>query len=92
MDNLFSLVIQDHKTIQSLEPDHRYGQEIKRRDTFCVVFQKGSPTLGSRTVTSHHIIRNGCFRNLTPDLEKLAMDPRRTPQGIGQTHLPDQIP
>jgi hypothetical protein len=40
---------------------------------------------------SGHVIGDGRLRDLDAELEPLAMDPRRTPNGIGSAHLPDQV-
>src|SRR5258708_18692518 len=42
--------------------------------------------------TPRHVLGDRRLRDLDPELEQFAMDARRTPQPIGQAHLPDKAP
>src|SRR5258708_15631233 len=55
-----------------------------------MVVQKGLPGLRPPSPTPRHVLGNRRLRDLDADLEKFAVDARRTPQPICQAHLPDQ--
>jgi hypothetical protein len=46
-----------------------------------VIPQEGAPGRGRRTSSSHHILGDRSLTDLDAELEQLAMDPRRTPEG-----------
>src|SRR6202171_228237 len=57
-----------------------------------MVVEKGLPSLRPPSPTSCHVLGDRRLRDLDPKLEQLAVDAWRTPQPIGQAHLPDQAP
>src|SRR5260370_19147496 len=55
-----------------------------------MVTQEGAPSLGRRSTSLDHVLRDAGLRDLEAELEQLAMDARRTPQLIFRAHPPDQ--
>ena len=62
--------------------DRRDDEQIHRRDAVGVIIEKCFPTLGRRASTPGHIGHAG-LPYIDTELEKLAVDPRRSPQRIG---------
>src|SRR5262249_49472423 len=54
------------------------------------ITQEGAPSLGRRAKSLHHILRDAGLTDIEAELEQLAMDARRTPQGIFRAHAPNQ--
>src|SRR4029453_3890119 len=59
-------------------------------DVRCVVTQEGAPSLGRRSTSLHHILRNAGLTDLEAELEQLAMNARASPKGFFPPHPPDQ--
>ena len=76
---------------QSLEPDGVYGEEVDRNHWRHVIGQKRPPHLRRRFGMSHHVFGHRCLRDWYPELEKFAVDSRRSPQHVISTHGSDQF-
>src|SRR5260370_6321609 len=57
-----------------------------------VVTQEGSPSLAGRPPSFDHVLGGARLRDLKPELEQFAVDPRRTPKRIFAAHPSDQSP
>ena len=57
-----------------------------------VVAQKGSPSLAWRSAPLDHVLRDARMGDLEPELEQLAVDPRRSPKRVLDAHPTDQRP
>jgi hypothetical protein len=57
-----------------------------------MVAKKGLPSLRRRASLAGHILGDAGLADLDAELEQSAMDPRRSPQRIGNAHLADQTP
>ena len=55
-----------------------------------MIADKGSPALGRRVSSPDHVFGDAGLADLDAELKQLAMDPRRSPQRIGNAHLADQ--
>src|SRR5712671_1323561 len=55
-----------------------------------MVTQEGAPSLGGRSASLDHILRDAGLSDLKAEFEQLAMDARRSPQRIVGAHPPDQ--
>src|SRR5712671_3267641 len=53
-----------------------------------MVVEKGLPRLRPPSPTSCHVLGDRRLRDLDPKLEQLTVDAWRTPQPVGQAHLP----
>src|SRR5712692_6510128 len=80
----------DDEGIEQVEANARNNEQVHGGDVRCVVTQEGAPSLGRRSTSLDHVLRDAGLRHLEAKLEQLAMDARRTPQRIFRAHLPDQ--
>jgi len=87
-----SAVVREYdKDKQGLEPEGVNGEEVDRNHLRQVIFQKCSPRLRRRFAVSHHVFGHRRLRDSNPELEKFAMDSRRSPQHVISTHGSDQF-
>src|ERR1700704_6539508 len=49
------------------------------------------PALGWRVSSLGHVLGHAGLSDINADLEEFSMDPRRSPQRIGNAHLPDKL-
>src|SRR5260221_10739545 len=80
----------DDEDIEQIEANGRDNEQIHGADVRCVVTQEGAPSLGRRSTSLDHILRDAGLSDLEAELEQLAMDARRSPQRIFGAHPPDQ--
>ena len=83
-------VPEDDQNEKQPKADRRHNQDVHRADACHMVVQKGFPGLRPPSPTPRHVLGNRRLRDLDAELEKFAVDARRTPQPICQAHLPDQ--
>ena len=57
-----------------------------------MIADKGLPALGRRVSSPDHIVGNARLSDIDAELEKLSMDPRRSPQWVCNAHPSDQPP
>src|SRR5260370_7570926 len=57
-----------------------------------MIVKESLPALRPPSPTPRHVLGDGRLCDLDPELQQFAMDAGRTPQPIGQTHLPNQAP
>src|SRR5579862_815048 len=84
----------DHKeTIQELKIQRGHGKEIHGDDCFAMIGEESEPAFGGVAAAPRlsQISGHGAFRDLESDLQKLAMDLRRTPTRIFHYQTTDQI-
>ena len=70
----------DDKGIEQVEANARNNGEVHGGDVRCVVTQEGAPSLGRRSTSLDHILRDAGLTDLEAELEQLAMNARRSPQ------------
>ena len=87
--DLSPAVPHDQQSIEQSERDGRNHKQIHRRNAICMIAQERLPALRRRPSPAHHILGNAGLPDIDPELEQFAMDARRTPQRIGDAHLPD---
>src|SRR3984885_14265179 len=80
----------DKQSIEQPERDRRNHEKVHRGDAVGVVAKKGLPSLRPRTSLAGYILGDAGLADLDAELEQFAMDPRRSPQRIGNAHLADQ--
>jgi hypothetical protein len=68
----------------------RANEQVHGGDVRRVVTQEGAPSLGWRSTSLDHVLRDARLSDLEAELEQLAMNARRTPQRIFHAHPPDQ--
>src|SRR5665213_2062590 len=77
---------------KSTKGNGRDSEEIHRGDAVGMITQEGLPALRRRSPPLRHILRHARLPDIDTELEELAMDPRSTPEWVGQAHLVDQPP
>src|SRR6266581_8508040 len=80
----------DDKGIEQVEANARNNEQVHGGDVRRVVTQEGAPSLGWRSTSLDHVLRDARLSDLEAELEQLAMNARRTPQRIFHAHPPDQ--
>src|SRR5580692_8688383 len=88
--NMSPTVPHDQQSIKQAERDCRHDKQIHRRDAVGMIADKGSPALRRRVSSPDHVFGDAGLADLDSELKQLAMDPRRSPQRIGNAHLADQ--
>src|ERR1700687_1360123 len=87
--NLPPAMPHDQQAVEQTKRDCRDDEQIHRRDAVRMIIEKCFPTLGRRASTTGHILGHARLPDIDAELEKLAVDPRRSPQRIGNAHLAD---
>ena len=64
---------------QPNDDEGRDNEQVHGGDVRRVVTQEGAPSLGRRSTSLDHVLRDAGLSDLEADLEQLAMDARRTP-------------
>jgi hypothetical protein len=85
-------MLQDKNAEEQAKGNGRDYEEIHRGDAVGMITQEGLPALRRRSPPPRHIFRHALLPDIDTELEELAMDPRSTPEGVGQAHLADQPP
>ena len=87
-----AMMLQHNKNKQELELQRRNHEEIGCDDLGGVVLQESPPRLGRRLAVADHVLGDRSFGDFDSKFQQFAMNPRCTPNRIGQTHLTNQIP
>jgi hypothetical protein len=67
------------------------AKHIHRSDPIRVIAEECPPALGRRISSPDHVLGHTRLPDFDADLEQLSMDPRRSPQRIGNAHLADKL-
>src|SRR5271168_277694 len=89
--NLSSAVPHDQQSIEQAKRDCRHDEQIHRGDPIGVVAEERPPALGWRVSSPRHVLGHAGLSDINAELEEFAMDPRRSPQRIGNAHLADKL-
>jgi len=92
MKNRSTRVGQYDEDIENAKGGGGDGKEINGDEVGEVIAEKGPPGLGWGLAGTNHILGHGCLREVNIEFEQLSMNPRGSPQGIGPTHVSDEIP
>ena len=92
MEEAPPLVHQHHEDIENSKGDGRHHEEVRRDQLLRVDIQECPPGLRRRLSPTNHVLGHGGLGDFNTELEQFPMDPRRSPEPIGQTHLADQLP
>src|SRR6516164_6688858 len=57
-----------------------------------MVIEKGAPSLRRWLAGAHHVLGNRGLGQHESQFEEFSMDPRRSPKGIGQAHVSNELP
>src|SRR3979490_2501208 len=71
--------------------DCRYDGQIHRRDAVGMIAKERPPALGWRVSSPDHVLGHAGLSDIDADLEEFSMDPRPSPQRIGNAHLADKL-
>src|SRR5215831_19931925 len=81
-----SIVCEDNKNEEDLEPNSVDGEEVDRRELRNVIIEKRSPCLRWWFRTSNHIFGDGGFRNLNAQLHEFTVNPGSAPSRVFTAH------
>jgi len=92
MENFASTMFDDEETVQNSEGEGRYGKEVHGGDDHTVITQESPPEFPCLLERRHtsEVPRDGTFRDLEAEFQKLTVNPRSAPGGILFDHPPDQ--
>ena len=66
-------------------------KHVYRRDTVGMIAKEGLPALRRWPPSSGHVFCNRGLADVDPKLEQFAVNPRRSPQGVGNAHLQNEL-
>src|SRR6266481_2032432 len=89
--NMSPAVPHDQQSIEQAKRDCRHDEHIHRRDAVGMIADKGSPALGRRVSSPDHVLGHAGLSDFDAELKEFSMDPRRSPQRIGNAHLADKL-
>src|ERR1700738_4511463 len=89
--NMSPAVPHDQQSIEQAKRDCRHDEHIHRSDPISVIAEECPPALGRRVSSPDHVLGHAGLSDIDAELEQLSMDPRRSPQRIGNTHLADKL-
>src|SRR3984885_2335290 len=89
--NTSPAVPHDQQSIDPAKRDCRHHEHIHRSDPVSVVGEKRPPALGRRVSSPGHVLGHARLSDIDAELEEFSMDPRRSPQRIGNAHLADKL-
>src|SRR5258708_39631693 len=89
--NLSSAVPHDQQSIEQAKRDRRHDEQIHRRDAVGMVAKKSLPALRRWPSSLHHILGHARLADIDAELKQLSVDPRRSPQRVGDAHLADKL-
>ena len=79
----------DDEDIEQIEANGRDNEQVHGGDVRGVVTQEGAPSLGRRSTSLDHILRDAGLSDFKAELEQLAVDARGTTQRIVDAHPSD---
>jgi hypothetical protein len=79
------------QSIEQAQRDCRHDEQIHRGDAVGMVAEERPPAWGRRVSSPDHVLGHARLSDLDAELEELSLDPRRSPQRIGNAHLADQL-
>jgi len=92
MEDLASTVFNDEETIQDSEGEGRDGEEVHGHDDLAVIAKESRPALAGVVGKGQapEVPRDGAFRDIEAEFQKLPVNSRSTPGGIFFSHLSDE--
>src|SRR3982075_3652833 len=89
--NMSPAVPHDQQSIEPAKRDCRHDEHIHRSDPVSVIAEECPPALGRRVSSPDHVLGHAGLSDIDAELEEFSMDPRRSPQRIGNAHLADKL-
>ena len=84
-------VAENKKCEELLKGNRRNHKKINRRDPVSVVVKEGLPRLRWSTSPRYHVLRDCRLGDVEAELQKLAVDMRRTPERVLEAHSSDKV-
>src|SRR5664280_487329 len=84
-------VAENKKCEELLKGNRRNYKKINRRDLVSVVVKEGLPCLRWSTSPRYHVLRDCRLGDVEAELQKLAVDMRRTPERVLEAHSSDKV-
>src|SRR5580693_345439 len=81
----------NQQAVEQTKRDCRYDEQIHRSDAVGMIAKERPPALGWRVSSLSHELGDAGLSDIDAELEEFPMDPRRSPQRIGNTHLADKL-
>src|ERR1700694_795676 len=89
--NMSPAAPQTQQAIERPERDCRHHEQVHRGNPISMVTKERPPSLRGWNPPPHHIFGHAVLADMDAKIEKLAMDPRCSPQRIGAAHLADKL-
>ena len=89
-DEVSTIQPHDDEAIEQIEANGRDNEQVHGGDIWSMIAQESAPSLAWRPPSLDHVLGDARLRDLKPELEQLAVDARRPPKRVLNTHLPDQ--
>src|SRR2546425_13087046 len=89
--DLAAVMKQDHEHVEHAKRHRGHHEEVDGDEISDVVLEEGSPGLRGRVQATRHERTNRALWNVETELEELAMDARRSPEGIAAGHGADEL-
>src|SRR5580693_4586175 len=77
----------NQQAVEQTKRDCRYDEQIHRSDAVGMIAKERPPALGWRVSSLGHVLGDARLSDIDAELEEFSMDPRRSPQRIGNAHL-----
>src|SRR6266481_2691717 len=81
----------NQQAVEQTKRDCRYDEQIHRGDAVGMIAKERPPALGWRVSSPGHVLGHAGLSDIDAELEEFSMDPRRSPQRIGNAHLADKL-
>src|SRR6202142_884432 len=81
----------NQQAVEQPKRDCRYDEQIHRGDAVGMIAKERPPALGWRVSSLGHVLGHAGLSDINAELEEFSMDPRRSPQRIGNAHLADKL-
>jgi hypothetical protein len=91
MQDLPSSMAEDHAHVEQTKRSGDDHKHVDGGDAVDLIAQEGQPGWRGRTMPPDHMSPDGCLADLDTQFEHFAVNPWRTPQRVGDAHLPDQL-
>src|SRR6267143_1319786 len=89
--NLPATVPHNQQAVEQTKRDCRHDEQIHRGDAVGLIAKERPQALGWRVSSLGHVLGYAGLSDINAELEEFSMDPRRSPQRIGNAHLADKL-
>src|ERR1700730_17542433 len=81
----------NQQAVEQTKRDCRHDKQFHRGDAVGMIAKERPPALGWRVSSPGHVLGHAGLPDIDADLEEFSMDPRRSPQRIGNAHLANEL-